>query len=238
MGTYVLLEEAKKFNIKRFHHISTDEVYGDVPVGTSSVETDPVAPRSPYAASKASADLLVLSYFTTFNLPITITRGSNNIGPYQYPEKVIPLFTTNALENLPLPVYGDGLQCREYQYVQDHCEAIDLVLHHGVVGEIYNAGAGETLDNLSMTHAVLAAVQKPTSLIRHVQDRAGHDRRYSMIIDKIKALGWTPRHSPLESIQKTVEWYITHPQWWTNIKQKQDFQSFYQNQYAHRLANA
>ncbi|OQR95136.1 dTDP-glucose 4,6-dehydratase [Achlya hypogyna] len=237
MGTYVLLEAAKRHSIRRFHHISTDEVYGCVPEGTSSVETDKLDPRSPYAASKASADLLALSYFTTFGLPVTITRGSNNIGPFQHPEKVVPLFATNALEDLPLPVYGDGRQLREYQYVIDHCDAIDLVLHSGVPGEIYNAGAGETLDNLSMVQIVLETLGKPSSLVRHVTDRPGHDRRYSLAIDKIQALGWRPRHSPRDAVRKATQWYAANSAWWRQVKAG-EFQTYYQLQYGERLRTA
>ncbi|EQC41187.1 dTDP-glucose 4,6-dehydratase [Saprolegnia diclina VS20] len=237
LGTYVLLEAAKRHRIARFHHISTDEVYGHVPDGCSSLETDKLDPRSPYAASKASADLLVLSYFTTFGLPVTITRGSNNIGPYQHLEKVVPLFTTNALEDLPLPVYGDGLQQREYQHVHDHCEAIDLVLHTGALGEIYNAGAGETLDNLSMLRLILQTLRKPESLIRHVTDRPGHDRRYSVNIEKIAALGWRPRHSPQEAIVASVQWYVANESWWRPVKDG-EFQAYYQLQYGDRLSSS
>jgi dTDP-glucose 4,6-dehydratase len=188
-GTYTLLEAARKFNLERYHQISTDEVYGHVPHGYSSVEGDKVDPRSPYAASKASADLMVNAYFITYGLPVTITRGSNNIGPYQYPEKVVPLFATNAIDGLPLPVYGDGRQMREYQHVADHCQAIDLVLHQGLIGEIYNIGTGEEMENMRMVEILLDELGKPETLIRHVADRPGHDRRYSLDITKIKKLG-------------------------------------------------
>lgn len=194
-GTYVLLEAARKYKLERYHQISTDEVYGHIPPGYSSKETDNLVPRSPYAASKASADLLVQSYFITYNLPVTITRGSNNIGPYQYPEKVVPLFATNALDNEPLPVYGDGRQMREYQYVTDHCEAIDLVLHRGVIGEAYNVGTAVEMENIEMIDILLTTLDRPQSLIHHVKDREGHDRRYSLNIDKIGALGWEDRKS-------------------------------------------
>lgn len=233
-GTYVLLESARNFGLERYHQISTDEVYGHIPEGHSSLESDPVAPRSPYAASKASGDLMVHAYFVTYGLPVTISRGSNNIGPYQYPEKVVPLFTTNALEYQPLPVYGDGRQKREYQYVLDHCEAVDLVLHEGKLGEIYNIGTGDTMENLRMVEILLDELDRPHSLIRHVRDRPGHDRRYSLNIDKIRALGWQPRHSPEEAIRKTAAWYRDNEWWWRKIKSG-DFQSYYAAQYGDRL---
>lgn len=232
-GTYVLLEAARKFQLERYHQISTDEVYGHIPAGYSSVETDKLDPRSPYAASKASGDLLVNAYFITYNLPVTITRGSNNIGPYQYPEKVVPLFTTNAMDDQQLPVYGDGRQMREYQYVVDHCEAIDLVLHKGVIGEAYNIGTGVEMENMTMVEILLDTLGKPRSLIQHVKDREGHDRRYSLNIGKIKALGWEPRHTPAEAVAKTVSWYRDNEWWWRKIKEG-DFKDYYEKQYGHR----
>ena len=232
-GTYVLLEAARRFQLARYHQISTDEVYGHVPVG-SSQETDPLAPRSPYAASKASADLMVNAYHITYDLPVTITRGSNNIGPYQYPEKVIPLFVTNALENVPLPLYGDGLQMRDYQYVEDHCEGIDAVLQHGKIGEVYNIGTGSELRNLDMTHLVLDTLGKPYDLIQPVTDRPGHDRRYSLDVSKLKALGWQPRHTCAEAVVKTVRWYQANEWWWRKIKSGAHYREFYQRLYAGR----
>lgn len=236
-GTYVLLEAARKFGLERYHQISTDEVYGHIPHGHSSVESDPLKPRSPYAASKASGDLMVQAYYITYGLPTTITRGSNNIGPYQYPEKVVPLFSTNAIDGLPLPVYGDGMQMREYQYVLDHCEAIDLVLHKGELGEVYNIGTGVDLENLKMVDIILETLGAPRSLIRHVEDRPGHDRRYSLNIDKIKALGWQPRHTPAEAIAKTALWYQDNEWWWRKIKEG-EFKEYYQKQYGERLKKA
>jgi len=233
-GTYTLLEATKNFGLERFHQISTDEVYGHIPAGYSSREEDKLAPRSPYAASKASADLLVKAYFVTYNLPVTITRGSNNIGPYQYPEKVVPLFATNAIDNEPLPVYGDGRQMREYQYVVDHCEAIDLVLHQGVIGEVYNIGTSEEMENLEMVEILLDALERPRSLIRHVKDRPGHDRRYSLNLDKIKALGWQRRHTAREAIILTADWYLKNEWWWRKIKSG-EFKAYYQAQYGERL---
>ncbi|HSH04663.1 MAG TPA: dTDP-glucose 4,6-dehydratase [Anaerolineae bacterium] len=236
-GTYVLLEAVRELGLERFHQISTDEVYGHIPMGHSSVETDAVAPRSPYAASKASGDLMVIAYFVTHNTPVTITRGANNIGPYQYPEKVIPLFATNALADEPLPVYGDGRQMRDYQYVLDHCEGIDVVLHKGELGEIYNVGTGHEIENLEMVEILLETLDKPHSLIRHVTDRPGHDRRYSLNVDKLKALGWQPRHTPQEAIAKTVEWYRDNEWWWGKIKSG-EFKAYYQKQYGERLAES
>ena len=236
-GTYVLLEVTRELGLERFHQISTDEVYGHIPFGQSSVETDPLEPRSPYAASKASADMMVNAYFITYGLPVTITRGSNNIGPYQYPEKVIPLFATNAIDGERLPVYGDGRQMREYQYVVDHCEAIDLVLHKGVLGEAYNIGTGEEMENMEMIEILLKAMGKSHDLIRHVADRPGHDRRYSLNISKIKALGWQPRHTAEEAIIKTARWYEQNEWWWRKIKSG-EFKAYYQAQYGKRLEEA
>ncbi len=188
-GTYVLLEAARKLGSLRYHQISTDEVYGHIHGDHRSLETDNLAPRSPYAASKASGDHLVNAYFITYDLPVTITRGANNIGPYQYPEKVVPLFVTNALADMMLPVYGDGQQMRDYQYVRDHCEGIDLVLHEGGLGEAYNIGTGVEMTNLEMVEILLDELGKPRSLIQHVEDRMGHDRRYCMDVRKIMCAG-------------------------------------------------
>lgn len=232
-GTYVLLEAAKKHSL-RYHQISTDEVYGDIPEGYSSVEGDPLRPRSPYAASKASADLMVQAYHITYGLPITISRGSNNIGPFQYPEKVVPLFTTNAMDMKPLPLYGDGRQKREYQYVMDHCEAIDLILHKGVIGEVYNIGTGVEVENVEMVEILLDTVGRSKDLIKHVTDRAGHDRRYSLDISKILSLGWEPDHTPEEAIRKTVLWYKNNEWWWRKVR-NQEFDQYYEKQYGERL---
>ncbi|MCB8951887.1 MAG: dTDP-glucose 4,6-dehydratase [Ardenticatenales bacterium] len=236
-GTYVLLEAARQFGLERYHQISTDEVYGHVPEGHASRETDNLAPRSPYAASKASADLMVNAYFVTYNLPVTITRGANNIGPYQYPEKVVPLFTTNAIDEEPLPIYGDGRQKRDYQYVGDHCAAIDLVLHRGVIGEAYNVGTGEEMENLHMAEILLDELRRPRDLLVHVRDRPGHDRRYSLNVDKIKALGWQPEHTPEQAIRKTVRWYVENEWWWRKIKSG-EYKAYYQAQYGDRLREA
>jgi dTDP-glucose 4,6-dehydratase len=215
------------------HQVSTDEVYGHVPEG-SSKETDPVAPRSPYAASKTSGDLMVNAYHITYDLPVTITRGANNIGPYQYPEKVIPLFVTNAIDDQPLPLYGDGLQVRDYQYVLDHCEGIDLVLHKGEIGGVYNIGTGTEMRNIDMTHLILKLLDKPESLIQPVRDRPGHDRRYAIDVTKIRGLGWEPNHTCEEAIEKTVRWYVENEWWWRPIKRGEHYQEYYKRQYEGR----
>ena len=236
-GTYVLLEAANTFGVQRYHQVSTDEVYGDIPEGHSSVETDPLHARSPYSASKAGGDLMCLAYYHSFDTPVTLTRGSNNIGPYQYPEKVVPLFVTNAMDDLPLPIYGDGRQMRDYQYVLDHCEGIDVVLHSGELGEIYNLGTGSETENMVMAHAILDLLDKPYSLIRHVTDRPGHDRRYSLNVDKIRALGWESRHEFPTAIERTVRWYVDNEWWWRKIKSGQ-YMEYYKQQYGQRLAEA
>ena len=232
-GVYVLLEACRNLDIQRFVHISTDEVYGDVPVG-SSVEGDPLAPRSPYAASKAGGEHLVYAYHVTYGLPTLVTRGGNNIGPYQYPENVVPLFITNAFDDLPLPLYGDGLQERPYQYVLDHCEGIDMVLHRGQVGEAYNVGPDEETPNIIMTRMILDLLGKPHSLIRYVTDRPGHDRRYALNCDKVKRLGWKPTHSLEQALEKTVRWYVDNEWWWRRIKSG-EFKEWYRQQYQERL---
>ncbi len=235
-GTYVLLEATKKFAMERFHQVGTDETYGWVEQG-SSKETDPLVPRSPYAASKAGADLLINAYFVTHGVPVTITRGANNIGPYQYPEKVVPLFITNALDDIPLPLYGDGKQVRDYQYVLDHCEAIDLILHQGQVGQVYNVGTGRETYNIDMARRILKLLNKPESLIRHVPDRPGHDRRYSLDVSKLLGLGWQPRHNFEQALEKTVEWYVKNEWWWRKLKSG-EYREYYEKQYAERLAKA
>jgi dTDP-glucose 4,6-dehydratase len=232
-GTYVLLEATRELELERMHQVSTDEVYGHVPEGASK-ETDAVAPRSPYAASKASGDLMVKAYHITYDTPVTITRGANNIGPYQYPEKVVPLFVTNAMDNLPLPLYGDGLQMRDYQYVLDHCEAIDLVLHKGEIGQVYNIGTGTEMHNIDMTHLILKLLNKPESLIQPVRDREGHDRRYALDVTKICGLGWEPAHTCEEAIEKTVRWYVENEWWWRPIKSGEYYQEYYKRQYEGR----
>jgi dTDP-glucose 4,6-dehydratase len=234
-GTYVLLEAAKEFGLERHHQVSTDEIYGQVLEGRSK-ETDPIHTRSPYSASKAGGDLMCLAYFTSFGVPVTITRGSNNIGPYQYPEKVLPLFITNAIDDRPLPLYGDGRQMRDYQYVLDHCAGIDVVLHQGAPGEVYNLGSGVETYNIDMAHALLDLLGKPHTLIQPVQDRPGHDRRYALDITKIRALGWEPRYTFARSLELTVRWYVENAWWWRPIKTGAHYREYYEKQYAERLA--
>jgi dTDP-glucose 4,6-dehydratase len=234
-GTYVLLEAAKAHGIERYHQVSTDEVYGDIAAGHSSVETDPLHARSPYSASKAGGDLMCLAYHNSYGTPVTLTCGSNNIGPYQYPEKVVPLFVTNAIDDLPLPLYGDGRQMRDYQYVLDHCEGIDVVLHRGQPGEVYNLGTGTETENLVMARAILDLLGKPHSLIRHVTDRPGHDRRYSLNVDKIRTLGWQSSHPFERAIEKTVRWYADNEWWWRKIKSG-EYREYYKQWYGERLA--
>ncbi len=233
-GTFVLLEAAKKYQIERYHQISTDEVYGAIPMGQRSVETDRLHTRSPYSAAKAGGDLMCLAYYTSFNLPITITRGSNNIGPYQYPEKVVPVFVTNAIDNKPLPLYGDGLQMRDYQYVLDHCDGIDMVLRQGQIGEIYNLGTGVESTNIALAKLILQLLNKPESLIQPITDRPGHDRRYALDCSKIKALGWASRHNFEQAVEATVKWYVDNEEWWRKIKDGRHYQEYYQRQYAGR----
>ncbi|MGQ9786919.1 MAG: dTDP-glucose 4,6-dehydratase [Anaerolineae bacterium] len=233
-GTYVLLEAARKFGVERYHQVSTDEVYGEVLDGRSR-ETDRLHTRSPYSASKAGGDLMCLAYFTSFGVPVTITRGSNNIGPYQYPEKVVPLFITNAIDDIPLPVYGDGSQMRDYQYVLDHCEGIDVVLHRGQPGEIYNLGTGVEVRNLYMAQLILQLLGKPQSLIRFVTDRPGHDRRYALDCSKIQGLGWRSHHTFEEALEKTVRWYVDNAWWWRKIKSGEHYRAYYARQYGSRF---
>ncbi|MGB9613718.1 MAG: dTDP-glucose 4,6-dehydratase [Candidatus Margulisiibacteriota bacterium] len=230
-GTYCLLEAVKKFNVQRYLQVSTDEVYGSIEKG-SFTEESPLHPNSPYAASKASGDMIVRSYFKTYNLPVIITRSSNNYGPYQYPEKVIPLFITNALEGKKLPLYGDGKNVRDWLYVEDNCEAIDLVLRKGSVGEIYNIAGGCEKQNIEITRLILRELEKSEDLIEYVKDRPGHDRRYSLDCSKVKKLGWSPKTRFEDGIKKTIEWYRNNRDWWLKIKEKQkEFRDFYQEWY-------
>ncbi len=230
-GTYVLLEAAKKFGL-RYHQVGTDEVYGWVAEG-SSKEDDRLLPRSPYSASKAGADLLIYAYNVTYGVPVTLTRGANNIGPYQYPEKAVPLFVTNAIDNLPIPLYGDGKQMRDYQFVLDHCEAIDLVAHHGTLGEVYNVGTGIETHNIDMARLILKLLGKPESLIQHVPDRPGHDRRYALDVSKLRALGWQPTHNFEQGLEKTVKWYVENEWWWRKIKTG-EYREYYKKMYEER----
>ena len=213
LGTYTLLETARKYDVEKYIQISTDEVYGSIEKG-SFKEDDLLDASSPYSASKAGADLLVKSYHKTYALPIMITRSSNNFGLYQYPEKLIPLFITNAIRNRPLPLYGDGLNVRDWLYVLDNCEAIDLVYQKGKIGEIYNIASGTEKTNLEITNLILKELTKPKSLIEFVKDRPGHDRRYSLDFTKIKKLGWEPKHDFETAMKITIRWYIEHEWWW------------------------
>jgi len=230
-GPYILLNAARKHGIDRFVQISTDEVYGSIGEGSFS-EGDPLRPSSPYSASKAGGENLVYSFFKTYGMPIIITRASNNFGPYQYPEKVIPLFITNALDGIPLPLYGDGMQVRDWLYVEDHSFALDLIIGKGKEGEVYNIGAGNEIANLELTHQILALLEKPTSLIHHVKDRLGHDRRYSLNCEKIRSLGWKPKHSFPQALRSTVQWYRNNQPWWRQIKERDDkYKAYYKRQY-------
>ncbi len=216
-GTFTLLEAVKALRIPRFVQCSTDEVYGSISHGAFE-ETDALNPSNPYSASKAAGDLLALAYWKTHRLPVLITRSSNTFGPYQYPEKVIPLFITNALEDRPLPLYGDGRQVRDWLYVLDHCAAIDLVLRRGVEGEVYNVGGGAEVENLALTRKILALLGKPERLIQPVADRPGHDRRYALDTAKLRALGWRPAHDFEGALCQTVEWYRANEAWWRPLK--------------------
>ncbi len=217
-GTFCLLEAAKRHKINRYIQISTDEVYGSIEKG-SFKESDNLKPSSPYSSSKASADLLAYSYWVTFNLPAIITRSSNNFGPYQFPEKVIPLFVTNALNNQSLPLYGDGMNVRDWLYVLDHCRAIDLVLHKGRIGETYNIGGDNEVTNIQLTKMILDILNKPTELIKPVEDRLGHDRRYAVDCTKIKKeLGWQPQENFQQLLAETIEWYKINEEWWKKLK--------------------
>ncbi|MDI3281118.1 MAG: dTDP-glucose 4,6-dehydratase, partial [Bacillota bacterium] len=233
-GTQVLLDAARRYGVPLFVQISTDEVYGSLgPAGAFTEET-PLAPNSPYSASKAGADLLVRAYHHTYGLPAIITRCSNNYGPYQFPEKLIPLMITNALADEPLPVYGDGLHVRDWLYVEDHCRALDLVLEKGRPGEVYNIGGAGERTNLEVVRAILRLLGKPESLIRFVKDRPGHDRRYAMDASKIRReLGWAPRYSFEEGLRRTVQWYLEHRRWWEEIKSG-EYREYYRRMYEGR----
>jgi dTDP-glucose 4,6-dehydratase len=234
-GTFALLEAARQATgLRRFIQISTDEVYGSVPTGASK-ETDELRPRNPYSASKAGADRLAYSYWATYQVPVVITRASNNYGPYQFPEKVIPLFITNALEDRDLPLYGDGMNVRDWLHVEDHCSAIDLVIDKGADGEVYNIGGGNEVPNVDLTRRILQLTGKPETLIRPVADRLGHDRRYALDTAKLRALGWAPRHVFADGLAATVEWYKASPWWWRPIKHEDPaFQAYYKAQYSAR----
>ena len=234
-GTFVLLEAAREnANLRRFIQISTDEVYGSVPVG-SSTETDELKPRNPYSASKAGADRLAYSYWATYKVPVIITRASNNYGSHQFPEKVIPLFITNLIDDIPVPLYGDGQNERDWLHVDDHCRGVDLLIDKGVNGEVYTIGGGNQVKNVDLTHRLLELVGKPPSLIKPVADRPGHDRRYSLDTAKLEALGWKPQERFEEGLAKTVRWYRENEWWWRPIKDEDpEYRKYYQAQYGNR----
>jgi dTDP-glucose 4,6-dehydratase len=234
LGTYVLLDWARESGA-RFVQVSTDEVYGDVPAGVSATEADALRPSSPYAASKAGGDLQVLAAVRTYGVNASITRGSNTYGPNQYPEKIIPLFVTNALDGEPLPLYGDGRQTRDWLHVEDHCAGVELVLRRGGAGEVYNVGGGEELENRELTRRILDLTGADESLVRPVEDRPGHDRRYSIDSSKVRALGWRPAHTLADGLPETVEWYRDHRDWWERIKSG-EYLTYYKQQYAARLS--
>jgi dTDP-glucose 4,6-dehydratase len=233
-GTQVLLEEVRRTGA-RFVQVSTDEVYGDLSGGGSAAETDPVKPSSPYSVAKAAGDLHIPAYARTFGVNASITRGSNTYGPNQYPEKLIPLMTTNAIEGQPLPVYGDGKQIRDWLWVEDHCAGIELVLREGAPGEVYNVGGDDERENIEIVGHILRLTGADESLIRHVEDRAGHDRRYSLDTAKLRRLGWEPQKRFEEGISETVAWYLSHRTWWEPIKSG-EYRDYYEKQYAARLA--
>ena len=233
-GTYVLLDAARRHGVERFHQISTDEVYGSIDEGHWD-ESYPMEPRNPYSATKASAELLVRAFHLSHGVPTVVTRASNNIGPYQYPEKRVPLYVTNAMDDLPLPVYGDGMQVRDHLYVDDHCSAIDLVLHKGAVGEVYNVGGDNDVTGIEAAHAILDQLGKPRSLIQFVEDRAGHDLRYALNSSKVKALGWAPVLGVEGATERTIQWYVDHEDWWRDIRNRDDYKAYYQRQYGDRL---
>jgi dTDP-glucose 4,6-dehydratase len=234
LGTQVLLEAGRRKGIKRFIQVSTDEVYGSLGPEGSFTEDSPLKPNSPYAASKTAADLLVRAYHKTFGFPGIITRCSNNYGPYQFPEKLIPLFITNALAQEPLPLYGDGLNIRDWIQVEDHCRAIDLILHQGAIGEIYNIGGGAEKTNLELTRIILKKLNQPETLIRYVKDRPGHDRRYAIDPGKLKReLGWKPLYTFERGIEETIRWYGENRWWWEKIKSG-EYREYYQRMYGKR----
>jgi dTDP-glucose 4,6-dehydratase len=231
-GVFTLLEAVRELRIPRLLHVSTDEVYGSVAAG-SSRESDPLRPSNPYSASKAGGDLLALAYRQTHGTPVVITRSSNNFGPYQYPEKVIPLFITNALDGEALPLYGDGRNVRDWLFVGDNCAAIDLVLRRGQDGEVYNIGGGTEIENVDLTREILRLTGRPETLIRPVKDRPGHDRRYSLDSSKVHGLGWSPRHVFADALAATVSWYREREDWWRPLKSG-EFRTYYRQQYGDR----
>lgn len=236
-GSFVLLEAARRAKaLSRFVQISTDEVYGSVPQGHSR-ETDELRPRNPYSASKAGADRLAYSYWATYDVPVIVTRASNNYGPFQFPEKIIPLFVTNLIDDIQVPLYGDGGQIRDWLHVRDHCRAVDFLIERGESGQVYNIGGGNEVKNLDLTHQLLSLVGKPTSLIRPVQDRQGHDRRYALDTGKLRALGWSPTVDFVDGLRDTVTWYRENEWWWRPVKERDPaFKAYYEAQYGQRSA--
>ena len=236
-GTAVLMDACRKYGIKRYHQVSTDEVYGDLPLDRPDLfftEETPIHTSSPYSSSKAGADLLVLAYHRTYGLPVTISRCSNNYGPYHFPEKLIPLMIANALNDKPLPVYGEGLNVRDWLYVEDHCKAIDLIIHNGRVGEVYNVGGHNEKTNIEIVKIICKELGKPESLITHVADRKGHDMRYAIDPTKIhNELGWLPETKFEDGIKKTIKWYLENKEWWETIISG-EYQNYYEKMYAHR----
>ena len=237
MGTAALMDACREYGIQRYHQVSTDEVYGDLPLDRPELfftEDTPIHTSSPYSSSKAGADLLVLAYHRTYGLPVTISRCSNNYGPYHFPEKLIPLMITNALNDQPLPVYGDGLNVRDWLYVEDHCKAIDLIVHKGREGEIYNVGGHNEMKNIDIVKLICKELGKPESLIRYVSDRKGHDRRYAIDPAKIhRELGWLPETTFADGIRRTIQWYLDHREWWETILSG-EYQDYYKKMYTNR----
>ena len=239
IGTSVLMDACRKYGIQRYHQVSTDEVYGDLPLDRPDLfftEETPIHTSSPYSSSKAGADLLVMAYYRTYGLPVTISRCSNNYGPYHFPEKLIPLMIINALHDRPLPIYGDGLNVRDWLYVEDHCRAIDLIIRKGKVGEVYNVGGHNEMRNIDIVKLICQELGKPESLITHVTDRKGHDRRYAIDPEKIhRELGWIPETKFADGIKKTIQWYLTHQKWWEDIISG-EYQNYYQKMYENKSA--
>lgn len=237
MGTAVMMDACRTFGVQRFHQVSTDEVYGDLPLDRPDLfftEQTPIHTSSPYSSSKASADLLAMAYYRTYGLPVTISRCSNNYGPYQFPEKLIPLMIANALADKPLPVYGEGLNVRDWLYVEDHCKAIDLILQRGRVGEVYNIGGHNEMKNIDIVKLICKALHKPESLITHVTDRKGHDMRYAIDPAKIHTeLGWLPETMFADGIEKTIQWYLDNRAWWEEIISG-EYQNYYEKMYGNR----
>lgn len=239
IGTSVLMDACRKYGIQRYHQVSTDEVYGDLPLDRPDLfftEETLIHTSSPYSSSKAGADLLVMAYYRTYGLPVTISRCSNNYGPYHFPEKLIPLMIINALHDRPLPIYGDGLNVRDWLYVEDHCRAIDLIIRKGKVGEVYNVGGHNEMRNIDIVKLICQELGKPESLITHVTDRKGHDRRYAIDPEKIhRELGWLPETKFADGIKKTIQWYLTHQKWWEDIISG-EYQNYYQKMYENKSA--